>query len=308
VSRVRAIIRRAAARVAFAALTAGTLAPAANAAGPVLVVRSSDLKPYKAVEDAFLEGMAELGRPTRTLTLTAAGGTREEVKAAIAGASLVLAVGKEAARMVADLHAGVPTIYTLVPDPAAAGLERDAPGVNMYVSPATQLSAIKSALPHARKLGVLYDPSNSQTLVAACEAAAKTDGFTLVERVVTSREQVASTARDLLQQVDALWLVPDTTVVSADTFKFLVQTSLESKVPVIGFSEGMTRVGALLSVEAAHIAMGRKAADMARRILAGDHPHLESPDGRVTLNLKSAQLLGISIPTAVRERARVVSE
>lgn len=299
-----------AAWIAIASATALLAAPAAppapGASGPgwVLIVRSSSLKPYKAVEQAFTDSV---GRPTRTLSLADGDGPDKVAEAIASGASLVFVVGKEAARKVTGLRVAVPIMYALVPDPAEAGLERDAPGISMYVSPADQLEAIRSALPRARKLGVLFDPAESRELVERCEAAAKLDAFTVIPRAVASREQVAGAARELFQQVDALWLVPDTTVVSADSFRFLVQMSLETKVPLIGFSKGMTQAGALLSVEAAHPAMGRKAADLARRLLAGERPRQESPEGSLTVNTKSAELLGTPVPPALLERATNVS-
>lgn len=285
----------------FLALWAG----AAQAAGYVVVVRSSELPPYRIVETAFRDAF---GRPNRTFSL-AQDNARAEVQHALEGeALLVFAIGAQAAKLAIDLNPSVPVVYALVPNPEKIGLQDRTPGISMYVSPATQVAALKGLLPKAKRVGVLYDAAISQSLVDECDAAAAAAGMTLVREPVTSRKDVAAAARLLFRQSDVVWLIPDTTVLSAETFKFLVQTSLETKVPLVGFSEGMTKAGALLSVEAEHAAMGRKAADLARRILGGARPRIESPDASISLNFKSAQLLGVTVPPVVRSQATSVFE
>ena len=112
----------------------------------------------------------------------------------------------------------------------------------------------------------------------------------------------------MLSSVDVLLLSPDTTVVSAETFKFIAQTSLETKVPLVGFSEGMSKAGAVLSIEGSYDEMGKKAAQAAKRMLAGAAGVREAPEGSVFVNGKSAQLLGLAISPALRARASKVFE
>jgi putative ABC transport system substrate-binding protein len=290
------------------ALLLGLWAGLAQAAGYVVVIRSADLPPYRAVETAFRDA---IGRPSRTFSL-ASDSARVEVQRALEGeAQLVFAIGAQAARQALDLspqYPAVPVVYALVPNPEKIGVQGLAPGISMYVSPAVQAATVRALLPKAKRVGVLYDAAISEALVAECDAAAATVGLTLVREAVASRKDVAAAARSLFRQADVVWLIPDTTVLSADTFKFLVQISLETKVPLVGFSEGMTRAGALLSVEAEHAAMGKKAADLARRILGGARPRIESPDASISLNIKSAQLLGVNVPPVVRSQASIVFE
>lgn len=278
------------------------MVPSAGAAGgSVLVVRGSELAPHRAVEQAFL---GSLGQPARTVVL-GQGDPRQQVRTAAAGAGVIFAIGSDAATAAADIK-GTGLIYALVPSPATSGLEPRAAGVSMFASPAQQVRYLRAALPKARRVGILFDPAQSRALVAECEAAAAHAGLTVVREQVTSRRDVAGAARSLADKIDVLWLVPDVTVVSGETFKFLVELSFQTQVPIMGFSEAMTRAGALLSVEATYADMGRKAAALARRLLAGGSAATEAPDSVLYVNAKTAELLNVSLPASVRSGAAKV--
>ena len=243
------------------ALALGASSALAAAPGPIVVIRTSDLAPYKAVEASFTSAV---GQPTRVVSLATAEG-KDALKTALAESpSLVFTIGPDAAKTVAQARASAPTLYALVPSPARAGLDPHAAGITMFAAPQSQIRAIKELLPALRRIGVIFDPSLSAPLVLDIEAAAQAQGISLVKREVAGAKDVAAAARELLPKVDALLLLPDTTVISAESFKFIAQTSLEAKIPMIGFSEGMAKAGAVLAVEAAYEQIGRKAADAAR--------------------------------------------
>jgi putative ABC transport system substrate-binding protein len=178
----------------------------------------------------------------------------------------------------------------------------------MFAAPAGQVRAIRELSGSARRIGVLFDPSLSAPLVAELEAACAAQGATLVKREVTAQKDVAPAARELLGRIDVLLLIPDTTVISAESFKFIAQTSLEAKIPMVGFSEGMAKAGAVLAIEAPFDQIGKKAADAAKKMLAGGAGTRESPDGAIFVNAKSAQLLGLTVPDGLKGRAAKVFE
>ena len=291
-------------RCSTVALSVTMLAAVAHAGG-VVVVRTSDSAPYKAVESSFTSA---LGQPTQVIALGGESG-REQVKTALAGSpSLVFTIGPDAAKAVLDLGSNAPTLYALVPSPGRVGLDARAAGVSMFASPVNQVKAIRELLPQGKRIGVLYDPTLTAALVQELDAAADSHGATLVKKEVTAKKDVITAARDLLGKIDVLLLVPDTTVISGDTFKFMAQTSLEAKVPMVAFSEGMAKAGAVLAIEAPYEQMGKKAADAAKRMLAGGAAAKESPDGTLFINGKSAELLGVTVPAGLKARAAKVFE
>jgi len=290
----------------FFALAAVAVAfPLQAWAGEVLVVRSSDRGPYVEVEQAFA---SSLGTKPKTLSLSSPSAAADLKAAFEAGPDLVLAIGWEAAKATNEAGVKCPVVVALVPDAQRAALGSRVVVVPMFPPASRQLEAVKALLPTARRFGVLFDPKQSQRVVAEHRTAMEAADLTLVAAEVSSRQQVAAAGRDLLEKVDALWLVPDTTVVAPDTFKYLIQNAVAAKVPVVGFSEGMAKAGALVAIEAEYAEMGRNAAAAARRLAAGEAATGEAPRGKVYLNGRMAELLGLSIPVSVRASAAKVYE
>jgi len=290
--------------LALLALCAASLFASGARASQMVVVKSTDLAACRSVEQAFL---ADAG-PATVVNLADAAAAAS-LKDALAGASLVLALGVEAARAVVSARPAAPVLLALVPDPNRAGLDRPVGSVPMFAPMAVQLKAFTTALPGVKRIGVLYDPAVSMDRAAECSAAALAEGVTLVSLQVSSRAEVAAAARELMGKSDALWLIPDSTVISAETFKFLVQSSIANKVPLLGFSEGMAKAGALAVVEVSYAAIGRSAAAWAKAVLAGSAPAAPaSPQSSFILNAKSAELLGVMLPQAARNAATKVLE
>lgn len=280
--------------------TLALLAAGSALAGGYVVVRTSDLAPYKAVEAAYT---SELGQPVQSVNLAS---KDAKLRQAMDGATAVLAIGPDAAKAVDEVRPSAPVLLTLVPNgEKAVSAELKAKVVPMFVPAQRQAKVIRSVLPSAKRIGVIYDPTQSKALVAELDAAASSVGLTLLREEVTARKEVIGAVRTLVGRVDVLWLVPDATVLGTDTIKFMVQTSIQSKVPLVGFSQGLTKAGALLSVEAEFDEMGKKAAQAVRK---GPGTQPEAPQGKIYLNARSAELLGISIPSGVRSQAARVFE
>ena len=91
-----------------------------------------------------------------------------------------------------------------------------------------------------------------------------------------------------------------------DIFKFLLTTSLESKVPLIGFSQGQAKAGALLTLEVDYQEMGREAAAAAKRALAGNAASPQAPAGSLYINGKTAQMLGVTLSPSVKAQTKEV--
>ncbi|HEY3445756.1 MAG TPA: ABC transporter substrate binding protein [Myxococcales bacterium] len=292
---------RAALAVLLTALAlALTLTPSAARAADVVVVRSSDQSAFKAVEQAFA---AELPA-AKSLLATAPG---LDLKAELAGAKLVLAVGPDAARAVMAAHGGVPVLVALAAEAELAGA-KPAGIVPMFVAPARQVKLAKAFLPTLARVGIVYDPSKTRAMASEFESAAKAAGLTLEKSEVTSRGAVIDAARAMMPKIDVLWLLPDSTVVGLDTFKVLIATTVAAKVGLVGFTEGMARTGAVLSIEASYAEIGRRAAAAGKRLLAGGAAAPEAPEGAAFVNAKTAELIGLTLSPKARAEAAKVFE
>ncbi len=283
--------------------------PAPAAAAEIAILKSSNIKAYNDAVEGFkaaapngstfweydLDGDLDRGRKLAR-------------KIRASDAALVLAVGLKAA-MAAKLEiVDTPVIYVMVLDPSKHDLTApNMTGILLEVPLDRQLGTIQSLLPGQRRVGVLYDPSKTSAVVEEARRQAKANGLELVAAQVASEKDVPASLRTLLPTVGALWLVPDSTVLTDESLRFILNTALDQKVPVIGFSPEFVRSGALLSLSVNYGDIGRQAGNLARRILDGrvSLPLKAVPAERIkmTLNLKTARFLGIDIPKEIEARA-----
>jgi len=283
--------------------------PAPAQANDIAILKSADIAPYNQAIEGF-KAVVSTGNTFVEYDLPGdiARGRKLARKIRATDASLVLAVGVKAA-LVAKLELlDTPVIFCMVLDPAKHDLTApNMTGILLEVPIERQLATMRSVLPGRKKIGVLYNPDKTAALVQEARRLAKELNLELVERQVPSEKDVPATLRALLPTIEALWLLPDSTVLNEDSIKFLLSTALDSNVPVIGFSSDLVRSGALAGFSVKYDDAGRQAGLLAKRILSGQPVPFSTvvpPEQvRLSLNLKTAKFLGITIPPDVVNRA-----
>ena len=275
----------------------------------VVILKSSDIAAYNQAISGFkaalpndvvlaeydLQGDLEKGRKL----------TR---KIRAADPALVFAVGLKAAKAAQLEIVDIPVVYAMVLDPAKYGLNApNMTGVLMEIPMERQLIMIKSLLPRLKHVGTLYDPSKTATLIEDARRLLKSNGTELVPIPLNNERDVPGALRTLLPSIDALWLVPDSTVLTDESLRFILNTALEERVPVVGFSREFARSGALLCLSVNYGDIGRQAGQLTRKILDG---HLSLPAKplhpdriEMSLNRKTAKFLDIEIPRDLEEKA-----
>ena len=218
-------------------------------------------------------------------------------------ASLVVAVGLKAALAAKLEIVDVPVVYMMILDPSKHNLNApNMTGTLLEIPAERQFKILRTFLPNLRRLGILSNSSHAAKLKETA-AQATANSFQLQEFPVESEKDVPHQLRSLLAGVDALWLMPDSTVLTNESIGFILETSLAKRVPVIGFSPEFTRLGALLSLSVSYGEVGRETGVLAKRILDGDRklPAKPIPIDRlkITVNLKTARFLGVEFPKDV---------
>lgn len=275
----------------------------------VVILKSSDIAAYNQAISGFkaalpndvvlaeydLQGDLEKGRKLAR-------------KVRAADPALVFAVGLKAAKAAQLEIVDIPVVYAMVLDPSKYGLNApNMTGVLMEIPMERQLTLIKSLLPRLKHVGTLYDPSKTATLIEDARRLLKSNGADLVPIQLNSERDVPGALRALLPSIDALWLVPDSTVLTDESLRFILNTALEERVPVVGFSREFARSGALLCLSVNYGDIGRQAGQLTRKILDGhvSLPAKPLPPDRIemSLNRKTAKFLEIEIPRDLEEKA-----
>jgi putative tryptophan/tyrosine transport system substrate-binding protein len=216
-------------------------------------------------------------------------------------ASLVIAVGLKAALAAKVEIMDVPIVYMMILDPLKHQLTAaNMTGTLLEVPIDRQLKIIRTFLPALHRLGTLYDPTKTSSRVKEATGQAALFDFQLSAFPVETEKDVPQQLRALLSNAEALWLMPDSTVLTNESIRFILDSALARHIPVIGFSPEFTRLGALISMSVNYGDVGRETGLLAKRILdeEGLLPLNPVPIERLklTANLKTAKFLGITFP------------
>jgi putative ABC transport system substrate-binding protein len=226
---------------------------------------------------------------------------------------LILAIGIWALQVAVEEVQDIPVVFAMVLNPSTIiGQEsRNITGASMNVSIDQQITLLKKASPHVRRIGVLYDPSKTGFLVKQAERSARDQGVRLVAKAITSPKDSFAALDALQGEIDALWILPDLTVLAPESVQYMLLFSFRNKMPLLGLSEAQARMGALLGLSfASGWDIGSQAGELANEILSGRSPD-EIPvttarKSKLTVNLKTAAKLGLQIPKEILDRADVV--
>jgi putative ABC transport system substrate-binding protein len=276
-------------------------------AGELLVVQSLQIKPY----DEALQGFKSVCK-ARTSKLVSSEMSEAVVARRVKkeNPDLILAIGMDALAKVKTIS-DVPIVYLMVLNPQKLVQENsNITGVSIIIEPDKQLATLRQALPHASKIGLLYDPDKSGTFVRKAHNAAAALNFELLAKKVQSPIDSAAALDGMKGQIDAFWMLPDTTVVTPQTADLLLLSAMENRIPVFTFSDKYVDKGALLSLEVDALEVGRQAGEMANMILAGARAQsirkVDAHSGILTVNLRVAKKLGISLNGDLAKKAKVI--
>ena len=239
----------------------------------------------------------------RIIELNLDGHTEDEIvaQAQTATPTAILAVGLPAARAARKALPNVPLVYALIASPHSVGLDK-MPGVSFAPDPKRYVDLLQQALPQSKKLGLIYQPGASDAYVALLKQAADRAKIQVFTRTATSDRDIPAAVRELVEHIDAFLVLPDAQLVTTESYRFIVQTTMEKRIPLITFSPELLNVGALLALSPDFSDTGERAGELLLQLLAGksaDALPPTFPEGVVDFNEKSSELLGRPIPLEV---------
>ncbi|HTY20731.1 MAG TPA: ABC transporter substrate-binding protein [Geobacteraceae bacterium] len=277
------------------------------ASADILVVQSLPIKPYEDALRGFRSVCKQRINRVVGPELSESSITENVHKGK---PDLILAIGMDALLKLKMIRE-VPIVYVMVLNPQTIARDgNNLTGVSMNLAPERQLSLLREVLPNLRKICIFYDPGKSGPYMGRVSNAATLMGIELLTRQVRSSRDAIAAIEGIKGRVDALWLLPDTTVVNPSTIDLLLLSSIENKIPVITFSEKYAEKGALLSLEVDAVESGKQAGEMAERILAGKNLSVvkdeDAREANLTINMIVAKKLGIPIKTNITKHARII--
>jgi putative ABC transport system substrate-binding protein len=285
-------------------------APGTVAQG-IAVLKSHDIAP---INQALAGFVATCPEPITTYDL---GGSTSNSRGIIdrimaSPPRLIVAIRPLAAQVARAEVRGVPVVFAMVRNPRKSGLEGDnIAGISLDVPIEAQLAMYRALLPTIRVIGVIYDPEKTGTLVKEAAEMAERFGLRFLATPVASQTEVPAALRSLLGKVDALWMLPDDTVITPESLTFFLLTAFKQNLPVLTVSDAFVEAGALAALSPDYTDVGRQACQLSREIESGQrHPAQASivPPTKVNiaLNLQTARQLGLILPPEMVQSASKV--
>jgi len=289
-------------RTAQVVFLTAVLAPlSAEAGGTVGVLLGADMPYFRAVHATLT---AELAKQSgvELVVQTPAGDRMAWVNAArrfeAVGANVVVAYGATAAQIAVSESGDLPIVYVASHSSAFRLEGTKTTGVSWRIPILTLLKRLKDVTPYA-KLGVVMNPDEPDTVQQLHEVEALADE--LGAQVVGIAVRQSGDAGKRMRAVEAVYLTTGcaTTSCSNDVLGAAKAAKISAAAPLLGMEEQ----GALLTMSPSPAEVGKAAAGMVARILAGEKPAVipvVTPKRiEFIVNVAVAEGLGLKVPVDV---------
>ena len=185
--------------------------------------------------------------------------------------NLVLGIGTPSAQALVNTITDMPVLFSAVTDPESAKLlNKNVTGTSDRLdNVGEQLDLLLKLKPEVKKIAVLYNPSeqNSVVQVKEIEAKAKEKNLEVMLQGVSSLAELSQATKNALIETDALYLPTDNLVVSG--IKLITSEAKSAKKPVISSENSSVEAGALFTMGLDYFELGKRTGEMAIEILKG---------------------------------------
>ena len=275
----------------------------AHAEETAIVIKSQDLSAYNEVVKGFQEECLKNNITIKSiydLNGKMKLGQKVVRKVKKEKPDIILTIGVLAATVAKDKIGNVPIVFCMVINHERFHLSApNITGISTEIAIEDQLKGFQSVLGPFKNMGVIYDPSKTGSIITNAEDKIKDAEINLVKYQISSSEEVSEAMKNLIGKIDALWLLPDSTVVTRKSLDLIKSTTLENMIPLLCTSDVFVKAGALAAVSSDYNYVGRQAAGLAGKIL--ELPDLSSlgivnPDHfKLSINTDTAEKLGLEL-------------
>ncbi|MFT4725107.1 MAG: putative ABC transport system substrate-binding protein [Glaciecola sp.] len=220
-------------------------------------------------------------------------------KSSVKPVDYIFTIGTPATQFAHDSFDDIPIFFSMINNPLQQSFVGKISGIALDVSLSEQIRLLRTILPDINRLGVVYDPKYNEKLVAQMKTAAKLAAVNLQSYQVLSPKKVPDAIRQAVNDVEALIIISDRTVINRQSLKYIVTTTLAHQLPTIAFTKELVNAGFLFGLKPDLYDIGQEAAgyicgsDIYPR-RSGD---IYSPRSlNLYVNLKTARRVGVVVP------------
>ncbi|MFW2488490.1 ABC transporter substrate-binding protein [Clostridium chromiireducens] len=301
----------------------GSTASAVKNIGVVQLVQHDALD---ASNKGFVDGLKEKGfEDGKNIKIEQQNAQGEQANAqtiskqfADAKKDLIFAIATPAVQAAYNSTKDIPIIFTAVTDPVKAEVAKDwkssgtnVTGTSDKVPVDKQIELLKQLLPNAKTVGVIYNTSETNSVIQVDElkAAAQKQGLAVKEVGVTNVNEINQNLASALGEMDVLYTPTDNTVASG--YALVGKLCLDKNIPIIGAEEAVVTKGGLASIGIDYYQLGKEAGYKAAEVLGGKKPSEVEISTlskmSFTINTDVAKKLNITIPSDIESSCKKVT-
>lgn len=226
---------------------------------------------------------------------------------------IIISIGLLASQTVRDNIKETPVVFCMVYYPERFSFfTPNMTGVRLEVSSSETFSMIKMLFPGMKRVGVIYDPKKTGRVIGQDREIAKNSGLSLIPFKITSEKDLPEVLKKLPGNIDLLWMLPDSTVVTSLSINAILLNSFQNNIPIVTFSGEFVEKGAIAALSSDNEAIGEEVGRLATKIIEGEFPssfpiHSISKS-LLFINLKVANKMGIKIAPEATQKADKIYE
>lgn len=228
---------------------------------------------------------------------------------------VVIVLSLPAAQAVMKYTTQIPIVFAGITDPVANEVVSgwgpsgsNVTGVTDALPLQKRVALIKQISPQARRVGVIYNPTDASSVAAVKEFQESLSGSGLIaiELTVLRPLEVGSAARSLIEKVDVFQTLLDPTVNQA--YVALAQVANDARIPLLGWDTKDVKAGAVAALDLTAHDLGSAAGRLALRVLRGVKPGAIAPEiiahPPVYVNMQAATKQSVTFNAALLKIAR----
>jgi putative ABC transport system substrate-binding protein len=296
----------------------------------LLIPATADDVEFQIRIGAFLQGLQQsgwtIGRNVRIETRWATANTadirRHAAELVALAPDVIVAHGSSTVAPLQQATRTVPIVFPVAGDPVAAGFVDSfaRPGGNItgfmtveYSMSGKWLELLKEIMPSTTRVAVLRDPTQGSGTSQFAVVQAMAPSLRIEVTPINMRN-----ASELERSLIAFARAPNGGLIVASGSgvlrhrKLIIALAARHKLPAIYSQRLFVAAGGLISYGSDQLDQYRRAADYVDRILKGEKPGdlpVQAPTKyELTINLKTAKALGLTVPPSLLARADEVIE
>jgi putative ABC transport system substrate-binding protein len=166
-------------------------------------------------------------------------------------------------------------------------------GVPLNIPADLQLDVISRSLPNLRRFGLLFDPRHNNAFFEQIYRKAEMSGLVILPIEINEKKEIPSALQARLREVDAIWMIPDRTVISESVIEYVIKESLLRSKPVFGYNRFFHEKGAAAAFVFDYVEIGRQTGELLLDVLGGSECKDRIPRFKLLLNSRVVKALGL---------------